>query len=285
MKDFLKKTWEKILEILKSIASFFSGLFQRIRDYFSMKKQKKKTTAVKKAPQREKSTSTTAARNRTVRTVKMRKSNAQVIAGRIFWLSFIAILVVLAIFTYKLTNTFVKDRAATDIKTLVGELDETNSFKLYIPLGSDTGDIADILIDNEIISDDRVLGFTLFELYSMLMGNDGGYKSGNHWINKSIDYNNPVGYDMLIYIFSQNPIQNPTARIFFAEGLTFRQTVNRFLENGFLTEERFADVANNYDFGYDFIDEIPDNGRYNRLEGYLFPDTYIFDKTKPEEEA
>ena len=285
MKDFLKKTWEKILEILKSIASFFSGLFQRIRDYFSMKKQKKKTTAVKKAPQREKSTPTSTARNRTVRTVKMRKSNAQVIAGRIFWLSFIAILVVLAIFTYKLTNTFVKDRDATDIKTLVGELDETNSFKLYIPLGSDTGDIADILIDNEIISDDRIMGFTLFELYSMLMGNDGGYKSGNHWINKSIDYNNPVGYDMLIYIFSQNPIQNPTARIFFAEGLTFRQTVNRFLENGFLTEERFADVANNFDFGYDFIDEIPDNGRYNRLEGYLFPDTYIFDKTKPEEEA
>ncbi|MBN2559260.1 MAG: endolytic transglycosylase MltG, partial [Clostridia bacterium] len=45
------------------------------------------------------------------------------------------------------------------------------------------------------------------------------------------------------------------------------------------------DVSNNYDFGYSFIDGIPDNNRYNRLEGYLFPDTYIFDKTKPEEEA
>jgi UPF0755 protein len=291
MKEFFLKIWNGIRKFFRMVAEAVSAIIQSFKEKNDMKKQKKKSSPVKKAlPVKKKTVNgktvqNKPSRSKTVRTVKMRKSNSRVIAGRIFWLSFFVILVILAIFTYKLTNDFVKDRDTTDIKSLVGELDETNSSKLYIPLGSDTGDIAEILIENEIISDDRILGFTLFEIYSMLMGNDGGYKSGNHWINDSVDYNNPVGYDMLIYIFSQNPIQNPTARIFFAEGLTFRQTVNRFLENEFLDEERFAEVANNYEFGYEFLDQIPDNNRYNRLEGYLFPDTYIFDKTKPEEEA
>lgn len=291
MKEFFQKIWNSIREFFGMISEVISGTIHKFKEKNDMKKQKKKNSPMKKPLPGKKKTSNVKttrekpSRGRTVRTVKLRKSNAQIIAGRIFWLSFLVILVILGVFTYKLTNNFVKDRDATDIKSLVGVLDETNSSKLYIPLGSDTGDIAEILIENEIISDDRILGFTLFELYSMLMGNDGGYKSGNHWINDSIDYNNPVGYDMLIYIFSQNPIQNPTARIFFAEGLTYRQTVNRFLENEFLDEERFAEVANNYDFGYEFLDQIPNNNRYNRLEGYLFPDTYIFDKTKPEEDA
>ncbi len=285
MKEFFQKIWNGIRELFKRIIEFFSVIIQGFGEKRDMKKQKKKNTPVKKTNGKTKETLAKSSRSKTVRTVKMRKSNARVIAGRVFWLSFLVILVVLFFFTYRLTNTFVKDRDATDIQSLVGVLDETNSNKLYIPLGSDTGDIAEILIDNEIISDDRIMGFTYFELYSMLMGNDGGYKSGNHWINSSVDYNNPVGYDMLIYIFSQNPIQNPTARIFFAEGLTYKQTVNKFIENDFLDETRFAEVANKYDFGYDFLEQIPDNERYNRLEGYLFPDTYIFDKTKPEEEA
>jgi len=289
MKEFFQKTLKAIKEFFKDIFTTLAEMFSELREKREMKKQMKKNTVPAKKPagntKKSKNGTNGGSKRKTVRTVKLRKSNTRVIAGRIFWLSFLAVLIILAIFTYRLTNDFIKDRNATDIPTLVGELDETNSFKIYIPLGSDTDDIAEILIEEGIISDDRVAGFTLFEIYSMLMGNDGGYKSGNHWINKSVDYNNPVGYDMLIYIFSQNPIQNPTARIFFAEGLTYKQTLNRFLENEFLDEERFEAISNEYDFEYDFIDLIPENGRYNRLEGYLFPDTYIFDKTKPEEEA
>jgi len=289
MKEFFQKTLKAIKEFFKDIFTTLAEMFSELREKREMKKQMKKNTVPAKKPagntKKSKNGTNGGSKRKTVRTVKLRKSNTRVIAGRIFWLSFLAVLIILAIFTYRLTNDFIKDRNATDIPTLVGELDETNSFKIYIPLGSDTDDIAEILIEEGIISDDRVAGFTLFEIYSMLMGNDGGYKSGNHWINKSVDYNNPVGYDMLIYIFSQNPIQNPTARIFFAEGLTYKQTLNRFLENEFLDEERFEAISNDYGFEYDFIDLIPENGRYNRLEGYLFPDTYIFDKTKPEEEA
>lgn len=280
-----KKTLDKAVEGTKSFAA-------STREKFEMAKQKrKKTVAKKKAaakkqePKRPASKSSGGTKHKTVRVVKLRKSNARVIAGRIFWVLFIVGLVIAGIYCYKTTNNFIIDRNNTDIPSLVGEIDENNGKKISIPLGARTSDIAEILIEEEVISDGGLLGYTYFELYSKLMGNDGGYKSGSHWINKNIDYDNPIGYDMLIHIFSQNPIPNPTVTIFFPEGLTFNQTATKFTDKGFLDEERFARVANEHDFEYEFIDMIPDNGRYNRLEGYLFPDTYIFDMTKPEETA
>ena len=42
---------------------------------------------------------------------------------------------------------------------------------------------------------------------------------------------------------------------------------------GICTSEEFLDVCDNGEFDYDFIKDIPD--RKNRLEGYLFPDTYF----------
>ncbi len=275
-----KKKKKSLLEIMG-----FEKIDSKNKPPAKKKVVKKKTVGKKASVKRPEPKGKQGDSHKTVRTIKLRKSHRRVVIGRILWLVFIAGLVFLGIFAYRLTNNFVHDRAETDIPVLVGELNETNSFKLYIPRGSRTSDIAEILIDNNIISDDRVMGFTYFELYSRLMGNDGGYKSGNHWINNSIDYDNPVGYDMLIYILSQNPIPNPTAKIFFAEGLSFKQTIDRFIEEEFLDADRFTEVCNEYDFEYDFVSEIPKNGRYNRLEGYLFPDTYIFDKTKPEEEA
>ena len=44
--------------------------------------------------------------------------------------------------------------------------------------------------------------------------------------------------------------------------------------------ETYVDVINNYDFDYWFVDELEESGipegRYYRLDGYLFPDTYEF---------
>ncbi len=289
MKDSFKKTSKNSIE----------GIKKTFKGTNDMKKQKKKKKTLleimgfeKQKPIKKKSTvkkETIQAKSndsrKTVRTVKLRKSHRRVVISRVLWLSFLVALVFLGIFSYKLTNGFMHDRNETDIPALVGELNETNSFKIYIPRGSRTSDIAGIFIENGIISDKKVVKFTYFELYSKLMGNDGGYKSGNHWINSNIEYDNPVGYDMLVYILSQNPIPNPTATIFFAEGLSFKQTIDRFIEEEFLDPAKFTEVCNEFEFDYDFVEEIPQNGRYNRFEGYLFPDTYIFDKTKPEEEA
>ncbi len=204
----------------------------------------------------------------------------------LLWLGFFAFVVYAFIFTFNLTNDFVMDRSEIDIAALVGEISEEEAIIIDIPSGSSTKDISKQLANQGIISDKILIKWYQFELYSMLMGNDGGYTSGKHYINKNIDYDNPIGYDMLIHIFSLNPVPNPTARIFFQEGLTFKQTVERFVENGFVSEEQFIKACNEYEFEYDFVESIPTiENREFFLEGYLFPDTYIFDITTGAEAA
>jgi len=204
----------------------------------------------------------------------------------VLWLAFFVFVIVAFLYTYNLTHDFVMDRSKVDISALVGEISEDEAVKIKIPWGADTEDITKLLVENKIIDDKIIVKWYQFELYSMLMGNDGGYKAGVHYVNKNIDYNNPIGYDMLIYIFSQNPVPNPTAKIFFQEGLTFKQTVDKFIENGFISEKQFIDACNNGEYKYDFIKDIPQNeNRQYLLEGYLFPDTYIFDITVGPEEA
>lgn len=204
----------------------------------------------------------------------------------LLWLGFFVFVVYTFIFTFNLTNDFVMDRSEIDIEALVGEISKDEAIIFDIPSGASTKDISILLAEQGIISDKILVKWYQFELYSMLMGNDGGYTSGKHYINKNIDYDNPIGYDMLIHIFSLNPVPNPTARIFFQEGLTFKQTVERFVENGFISEEQFINACNEFEFEYEFVETIPNvKNREFFLEGYLFPDTYIFDLTTGAEAA
>jgi len=222
-----------------------------------------------------------------VRPIRREKSRLAKFFSTVFWLAFIAFAVVTFLYTFNLTHDFVMDRANVDIAALVGDIPEDEAIKIDIPWGADTVQINEILIDKGILSGKKIFNkWYEFELYSVLMGNDGGYKSGVHLLNKNIDYDNPIGFDMLIYIFSQNPVPNPTAKIFFQEGLTFKQTVDKFVANGFVSEEDFIKTCNTYDFDYDFVKQIPKNtDRKYLLEGYLFPDTYIFDITKEPKDA
>ncbi|MCL2456630.1 MAG: endolytic transglycosylase MltG, partial [Defluviitaleaceae bacterium] len=57
------------------------------------------------------------------------------------------------------------------------------------------------------------------------------------------------------------------------EGQTIRDMANYFEERGFFPAEEFIYVAQYGHFSFPFLLEIPAD-RPNRLEGYLFPDTY-----------
>lgn len=46
-------------------------------------------------------------------------------------------------------------------------------------------------------------------------------------------------------------------------------------ENGVCTVEELEDAAANHEYDYAFLADLP-YGQKNRLEGYLFPDTYEF---------
>lgn len=56
------------------------------------------------------------------------------------------------------------------------------------------------------------------------------------------------------------------------EGWTLRDMANYFESRGFFTAEEFLYAADNSHFNFSFLLDVPN--RANRLEGYLFPDTY-----------
>ena len=227
-------------------------------------------------------------KNKKIRIVVYKpKSQFRKFISLILWLGFLFTLGFVFYKGYTFTNTLVKEVNVFDAKAAIGTIEEKNRKVVNIPKGANTKEIAKILVNEGIIIND-----TYFWVYSLLMGNDGNYKSGNHIFDASVTYDSgsidvvtAQGYEMLIYILSSDSVPNPSKKIFFTECLTMAQTVEKFTENDIRTKEEFYEVCNNYEFEYDFVKQIPkDSRRTNRLEGYLFPDTYIFDVTVNAEE-
>jgi UPF0755 protein len=58
------------------------------------------------------------------------------------------------------------------------------------------------------------------------------------------------------------------------EGFTIVQIANRLDAEGIVTKEDFLKAVNEREYDYAFLKDIPKETKY-KLEGYLFPDTYI----------
>ncbi|MDD2221502.1 MAG: endolytic transglycosylase MltG [Clostridia bacterium] len=59
------------------------------------------------------------------------------------------------------------------------------------------------------------------------------------------------------------------------EGWTVKQTAQAFADKGICTVDEFIDYCQNADFSYDYL---PAKGTASRLEGFLFPETYMVAK-------
>lgn len=180
-------------------------------------------------------------------------------------LFFIAIMCGYASFRY---FADIVNRTPEQIKTEFGEWEQ---LEVNIPLGSGTDKIAAILKEMGVIKNTKI-----FTLISKINGYDSQYRSGTHIIGRKVDYNSLKGYDDLMRILSNYPIANPTVSVTIPEGYTYKQIADLMVDKGITTREEFDRVAQEGEFDYDFIDGIPGE-RNPRLEGYLFPETYIFD--------
>lgn len=87
----------------------------------------------------------------------------------------------------------------------------------------------------------------------------------------SITLKNGMSYDDIIdLLISDN---RGLIKVTIPEGYEMRQIAERFAETGIITTDEFYSAANNDDFDYKFLADIPNIE--NRLEGYLFPETYL----------
>lgn len=207
-------------------------------------------------------------------------SNAKVKQGKkkskkrghraVFWLMTFLLLIMIFFLCARLSYNYVIESMTEKFDESSLVIDEEDAVTVEIPLGSGTETIANILKEKGIIKNTF-----LFKLISKFEGYDGQYKSGVHTLKKGFTYR------QVMKILSSNPKQAPSIRVTIPEGYAYTQIADLLAEKGVVDREKFDEVANNYDFQFDFIDDIPKDRKY-RLEGYLFPDTYEFDPSAGE---
>ena len=95
-----------------------------------------------------------------------------------------------------------------------------------------------------------------------------------------------MSYDEIRYELFGIGKERKQVRITVPEGYTTDEIIELFLANGIGTREGFRAAIENGDFDFPFIADIPERaGRKYRLDGYLFPDTYMFFSDSGEEEV
>lgn len=137
-----------------------------------------------------------------------------------------------------------------------------DEIRFVVPKGANTTSIASLLLEQGLIKNADI-----FKLLSKFNGYDGAYQSGTHIVSKHLSY------DEMMRVLTSKPASH---KVTIPEGKTFKQIVDiLYSKNIISNKESFIKTANEGTFDYEFLKGLP--ARANKLEGYLFPDTYEFD--------
>ncbi len=149
----------------------------------------------------------------------------------------------------------------------IGKSDETHL--LVVPEGATTEEIALMLENDGIIKSAKA-----FTMFADLRDKEIGYIVGEHFIRPNMPY------ETLINELTQLPTEElgESIEVTFPEGITLIDASHILEEKGICDAEDFVFYFNSGGFGLSFEDLLPlDNSyKFQRMEGYLFPDTYFF---------
>ena len=139
-----------------------------------------------------------------------------------------------------------------------------NVITITIGQDDDLGDVARNLKDHGLIRYKL-----LFLLYGKFSHAEEDIHAGTFELNQQFDYH------ALVNGLSDTSETRMTVTLTFPEGYSCDQIFSMLDANGVCSLEELEDTAANYEFDYEFLADRP-YGEKNRLEGYLFPDTYEF---------
>ena len=125
-------------------------------------------------------------------------------------------------------------------------------------------DVTDMLKDEGLIEYKL-----LFKMFAAITGGDDDVTMGTYTLNTDMDYR------ALLNGMSANSSTKATVSVTITEGMTVAEIFQLLEERGVATVEELEQVAAEHDYAFSFLQDIP-LGDANRLEGYLFPDTYTF---------
>lgn len=109
----------------------------------------------------------------------------------------------------------------------------------------------------------------LFKAFCRISNAETKVSPGEYELRSSYDYR------ALIQHMRPGATGAVTVKVTLPEGFTMRQIFLRLEEKGVADYDDLMNAAANYTFNYSFLEGLPE-GDANRMEGYLFPDTYEF---------
>jgi UPF0755 protein len=111
----------------------------------------------------------------------------------------------------------------------------------------------------------------LFKLFAGLTKKSDRITSGTYELNTEMDYS------ALLNNISSTSVYRETVTVTLLEGSTMKEIFQLLEDSGVCSVEKLTASAEEDEFDYSFLDDVERTGA-ERLEGYLFPDTYEFYK-------
>lgn len=157
----------------------------------------------------------------------------------------------------------------------IGKSEDTHV--IVIPEGATNIQVAQMLFEDDIIKSSKA-----FELFAGLGGRENNYVVGEHFVRPNMPYETIL--DELTKVPTEE--MGESIQVTFPEGTTLIDAANILEKNHICDAEEFIFYFNSGGFGIGFEQRLPSDSslKFQKMEGYLFPDTYFFyENSEPEE--
>ena len=134
---------------------------------------------------------------------------------------------------------------------------------LDLPDNASHSEVATMLKDEGVIQCKRA-----FKLYAALSTDSDTFKSGKFEVSSDMDYG------QIINTLNRVATYTEMVDVTIPEGYTIQQIAELLEESRVCGADDLIETANTYPFKHEFLQDVP--MEENRLEGFLFPDTYQF---------
>ncbi len=155
------------------------------------------------------------------------------------------------------------------VNDLLGLVKTETAVTVTVPQNATTDDIAEILKKNGLI--DQELFFKIFTNFKYR-----NEKKYSGYIAGEYELNGKMGYEGMVNTMKYPVLENQTVTLTFAEGKSLMDIAKMLQESGVCSVEDFVKAVNEGEYDYKLIGAIPQDERFYKLEGYIFPDTYEF---------
>ena len=155
---------------------------------------------------------------------------------------------------------------------------EETTVKIEIPENPDLDVVTAVLVQYNVIEEEL-----FFKLFATVTKASDDFTQGTYEIATNKDY------EAIINFLLSDSNRQDTVTVTIPEGLNVREIATTLKENGAISDvDKFLELCNSdqFDERFDFIKDIPDKQeRYYKLEGYLYPDTYLFYRNQDPEDV